>query len=427
MSENSIGSRNLDYEPLSSPEINPWEINLSDIDMSNGRLFQEEAHHEYFKRLRKEAPIHYCSTNPHTGPYWSVTRYDDIMKVDTNHKDFSSEPSVALYDNFLSNSVIPAFIATDPPLHGIQRKVVSPAVGGVRLANVEDLIRTRTREVLDGIPIGTPFNWVENVSIELTTRMLATLFDFPFDQRHKLTFWSDVGTSHPKELGLTSKERDQHLFECLKTFTMLFKARQVEGNKSQDFISLMANNEATREFEGLELLGNIMLLIIGGNDTTRNSMSGGVWFLHENPEEFAKVKDNHDLIPGMVSEIIRYQTPISYMRRTATRDLVLGDKQIAKGDKVVMWYASANRDEEAFDKPDQFIIDRKNSNRHMAFGFGIHRCMGNRVAEAQLRILWEEILQRFDRLEVVGKPTRLKQSFVNGISSLDVVAHEKTS
>jgi cytochrome P450 len=273
--------------------------------------------------------------------------------------------------------------------------------------------------------VGEPFNWVEQVSIELTTRMLATLFDFPFEQRHKLPFWSDIITTDPLQIGMTVEQRMEHLFECLQTFSEMYKQRQFEGNESQDFISLLANHPETRDLEGVELLGNLMLLIVGGNDTTRNSMSGGVWFMHQFPNEFQKLKGNPALVESAVSEIIRYQTPLSYMRRTATQDIEIGGQLIKKGDKVAMWYASGNRDEEIFEQADQFIIDRHNVRRHIAFGFGIHRCMGNRIGEAQLRIVWEEILKRFDRLEVVGEPVRLEHSFVHGIKDLQVIAHPR--
>jgi len=175
----------------------------------------------------------------------------------------------------------------------------------------------------------------------------------------------------------------------------------------------------------MELLGNLMLLIVGGNDTTRNSISGGVYFLNQFPEQYAKLKADPSLVPNMVSEIIRYQTPLAHMRRVATEDTELGGQKIRKGDKVVMWYVSGNRDEDAIDRPDEFLIDRPNARRHVSFGFGIHRCMGNRVAEMQLRILWEEILKRFDYVEVVGEPERVLSNFVLGYTNLPVVLHPK--
>ena len=411
--------------PAMTPEADPWAVPLEDIDLATGRIFQAQKHHEYFKRLRQENPVHYHDKNPDIGPFWSLTRYEDIMAVDSDFERFSSEPSIALFDEVLGEERAPMFIAMDPPKHDEQRAAVIPAVGPVRLKDLDQLIRDRTKEVLDDLPTGTPFNWVEKVSIELTTRMLATLFDFPFEERRKLTFWSEVITTPPILMGLTIEDRLNHLGECLQTFTALFKERQFEGNESQDFISLLANNPATADLDGVALLGNLMLLIVGGNDTTRNSMSAGVLFMHENPSEFQKIKDNASLIPSAVSEIIRYQTPLSYMRRTAKEDVEIGGKQIKKGDKIAMWYASGNRDESFFPDADKFIIDRPNVRRHMAFGFGIHRCMGNRVAEAQLRIVWEEILKRFERLEVVGEPERVEHSFVHGIKELQVIAHPK--
>ena len=175
----------------------------------------------------------------------------------------------------------------------------------------------------------------------------------------------------------------------------------------------------------MELLGNLMLLIVGGNDTTRNSISGGVYFLNKFPEEYDKLRANPDLITNMVSEIIRYQTPLAHMRRIALEDFELGGKTIRKGDKVVMWYCSGNRDEEVIEDPDEFRIDRERARHHVSFGFGIHRCMGNRVAEMQLRILWEEIMKRFERIEVTGEPERVQSNFVTGYTKLPVRLHAR--
>jgi cytochrome P450 len=173
----------------------------------------------------------------------------------------------------------------------------------------------------------------------------------------------------------------------------------------------------------MEYLGNLILLIVGGNDTTRNSISGGVLALNENPDEYDKLRANPSLIPSMVPEIIRWQTPLAHMRRTALCDAELGGKHIRKGDRVVMWYVSGNRDPDAIENPDSFIIDRARPRQHLSFGFGIHRCVGNRLAEMQLRIVWEEILKRFSFVEVVGEPVRVLSSFVKGYSELPVKLH----
>jgi cytochrome P450 len=175
----------------------------------------------------------------------------------------------------------------------------------------------------------------------------------------------------------------------------------------------------------MEYLGNLLLLIVGGNDTTRSTMSASVLCLDKHPEQLAELKADPSLIPDMISETIRWQTPLAHMRRTALEDTELGGQKISKGDKVVMWYVSGNRDERFFDRPDEFDFHRENLRKHLSFGFGIHRCMGNRLAELQLHTLWEEILERFDRVEVVGEPERNLSVFVKGYKTLPVILHPK--
>jgi cytochrome P450 len=265
------------------------------------------------------------------------------------------------------------------------------------------------------------------VSIELTTMTLATLFDFPWEDRRKLTRWSDVATASP-DSGLFSstdpeiaeQERRQELFECVDYFMNLWNER-VNAPPRPDLISMLAHGESTRNMDRMEYLGNLILLIVGGNDTTRNTISGSVYALHHNPDQNRILRDNPNLIPSMVSETIRWQTPLAYMRRSATRDVELGGKTIREGDKVAMWYVSGNRDEEVIERPNDYWIERPNVRRHLSFGFGIHRCVGNRLAELQLKIIWEEILARFPRIEVVGPPRRVPSSFVKGYEYLPVV------
>jgi cytochrome P450 len=253
--------------------------------------------------------------------------------------------------------------------------------------------------------------------------MLATLFDFPFEQRRKLTRWSDVATGGP-ETGVveTEEQRREELIECLTFFTELWQQR-AESGEGNDFISMLANSEATKDMSPQEYLGNLILLIVGGNDTTRNSMTGGVLALNENPGEYAKLRNNPSVIPSMVSEIIRWQTPLAHMRRIATQDYELAGQKIKAGDKVIMWYVSGNRDESAIDRANEFVIDRPQVRHHLSFGFGLHRCMGNRLAELQLRILWEEIQKRYHKIEVVGDPERVPSNFVHGFTELRVVLH----
>ena len=396
-----------------------YSIPLEDFDVANADLFEQNAFWPYFERLRKEEPIHYCTNNEDFGPYWSVTKYNDIMNVDTNHKVFSSEDAITLVDQ-QEDFVTPMFIAMDPPKHDIQRKAVNPVVAPSNLKNMEALIRERTQNVLDSLPRKETFNWVENVSIELTTQMLATLFDFPFEDRAKLTYWSDVATARPGDGVIENLEdRNEILLECLEYFTKLWNER-VNSEPKTDLISMLAHNPQTRNMDPMEYLGNLILLIVGGNDTTRNSMTGGVLALNEFPDQYDKLRDNHDLIHSMVPEIIRWQTPLAYMRRTALTDYEIGDKTIKKGDKVAMWYVSGNRDEEVIKRPNELIIDRDRPRTHLSFGFGIHRCVGNRLADMQLEILWEEIMKRFENIKVMGEPKRIHSSFVKGYSYLPV-------
>lgn len=399
----------------------PWSVPLEQLDVSNPVLFENNMHGEYFRRLRKEKPIHFCSDSKF-GPYWSVTKFDDIVEVDSNHKVFSSFRDIVIGDNPPDFSP-PMFIAMDGKKHRTQRKAVTPAVAPTRISELESLIRKRTCEVLDSLPIGEKFNWVELVSKDLTTKMLATLFDFPFEDRHLLPIWSDAATTtETVTMDVDMERRERLLGECLTYFNELWHERANAPQKF-DFVSLLAHGDETKNMidDPMEFLGNLMLLIVGGNDTTRNSMSGGVVALNQFPEQYDKLRADHTLVPSMVSEIIRFQTPLGHMRRTALEDFDLKGHQIKKGEKVVMWYVSGNRDESVVSDPDEFQIDRENSRHHVSFGFGVHRCMGNRVAEMQIRILWEEILNRFSNIELVGEPTRVSSNFVMGFEDVPVV------
>jgi cytochrome P450 len=402
----------------------PYSIPLAELDPAKVEIFQNDALWGYFERLRAEDPVHFLEDSDY-GPYWSITKFEDIMFVDSNHDLFSSEGGIAIgplkaQAEQAKEFQTPMFIAMDRPKHDVQRATVTPVVAPRNLAVLESVIRERAGKILDSLPVGETFDWVDTVSIELTTQMLATLFDFPFDERRKLTRWSDAATSGPEVMGMA--ERRAELIDCLEFFTKLWNERK-EGDPGYDLISMLAQGENTKNMMPMEFLGNLILLIVGGNDTTRNSITGGVLALNQNPLEYQKLRDNPDLIQSMVPEIIRWQTPLSHMRRVATQDVELKGKTIKKGDKVVMWYVSGNRDADAIDNPDSFIIDRARPRHHLSFGFGIHRCMGNRLAEMQLRVLWEEILARFHTVEVVGEPERTPSVFVKGYTHLPVRLH----
>ena len=404
-----------------------YEVPLDSLNPINPRLWSEHKWGECFERLRNEDPVHLNETEL-AGRFWSLSKYEDIKAVDSDWQNFSSAHGITL--GFPVEQELPegalditTFIAQDPPDHDVQRRTVTGVVAPPNLALLEPLIRERTCKVLDSLPEKETFDWVDTVSIELTTLMLATLFDFPLEDRRKLTFWSDITFAVPEPGGLieSEEERREGFLDCLNYFSGLWQERlKKPGN---DLVSMLAHGEDTKDMAPMHYLGNLLLLIVGGNDTTRNSMSGSVYALNKFPAQYEKLIADPALIPKMVSEVIRWQTPLAYMRRTANEDCEIGGKQIRKNDQILMWYASGNRDEAVFEDADRLIIDRKNARQHLAFGFGIHRCMGNRLAEMQLRVLWEEIQNRFHFIEVLEEPERVRNSFVRGYSKLQVKVH----
>ncbi len=402
-------------------EVDAWSVPLNRIDVSDPRLYQDEAWQPYFERLRREAPVHYCADSRY-GPFWSVSRYNDIMQCEVNHAVFSNEIGGIQVEDQPRDMQRPSFIRMDPPKHDEQRKVVSPIVAPANLANMEPLIRERTQTVLDALPRGEVFDWVEEVSIKLTTMMLATLFDFPFEEREKLTYWSDVAIANvnaPDAPVHSEAERFEELKKMAEYMSRLFEERRGQPPRF-DLLSMLAHGAATREMPLREFMGNLALLIVGGNDTTRNSMTGGLLALNRFPDEYRKLLADPGLIESLVPEIIRYVTPVIHMRRTTTQATEIAGQPIPAGAKIVMWYVSGNRDPDAVAEPNRLIIDRKRPRQHLSFGFGIHRCVGNRLAELQLRILWEEILQRFPMIEVVGEAKRTYSNFIHGFKSMPV-------
>ena len=283
------------------------------------------------------------------------------------------------------------------------------------------LVGERAGEFLDVLSIGETFDWVDLVSKELTAMTLATLFDFPFEERRKLTYWSDMVTNLPGHGPVRDWPHKFEAFaECFRRFDAIWDAR-LEGHAGNDLITMLTQNASTREMTREHYHGTVILLIVGGNDTTRNTISGSLYALNKNPDQYFKLRADPSLIPLMVSETIRWQTPLAHMARVATRDVEVGGKMIREGDRVVMWYVSGNRDATRLERPDDYIIDRARPREHLSFGFGVHRCVGNRVAEMQLTIIWEEILKRFPEIKMVGEPTRTYSAFVHGYETLPVV------
>ena len=397
--------------------------NPDPFDMSRAEIYLEHRWHEPFRELRHTAPV-YKVEDSEFGPYWNVSTYKPIQHVEALPDIYSSaieHGGITIADRVDEDEVeMPMFIAMDRPKHTGQRRTVSPAFTPTEMKRMAEEIRTRTGELLDTLPWDEEFDWVDKVSIELTTGMLALLFDFPWEDRRLLTFWSDwagdVELSKDKSM---REQRLQHMFEMGAYFKKLWD-KKLEAEPTPDLLSMMIHSDATKDMDEFEFMGNLILLIVGGNDTTRNSMSGLAYGLNKFPEQREKLEQNPDLIPNATSEIIRWQTPLAHMRRTALEDTELEGQQIKKGDKVILWYISGNRDETVFENADQLDIERENARRHLAFGYGIHRCVGARLAELQISILLEEMAARRMRVNVIGEPERVNASFVNGYRKMNV-------
>ncbi|GEO87075.1 MULTISPECIES: cytochrome P450 [Alphaproteobacteria] len=398
---------------------------LSELDPSVQRRFQTGEHFAVFDRLRAEAPV-YLHEKTQYGPYWSITRYKDIIEAEANPKVFSSD---AAYGGIWikdqpKDTIRKSFMTADPPEHDVQRKVVNPIVSPMNLHRMEEEIRDIVNLVLDSLPLEEEFDWVSHVSVEVTGRVLCKLMDFPVEERLDLSNWSDIVNT---DVDAGTEITDEYV-KLEKLRPMILRFRQLFSERAamppqNDLISMLAHAQETLNMEPQQFVGMIVLLMVGGNDTTRNSITGGLDALNKFPEEYAKLRANPKLIETMVPEIIRWVTPVAHMRRTALEDIEFKGQQIKKGDKVVLWYCSGNRDEEVIDDPYRFRIDRPNPRQHVSFGFGIHRCLGNRMAELQLRVLWEEILNRGWVIETVGDPIRRFSNFVVGIDSLKAVIH----
>jgi len=397
------------------------------LDMTHPDLYAEDRWHQPFAELRAKDPVHFHEEG-RFGPYWSITTAKPIIHIEALPKVFSSSSEfggITVAGDGIAHMrtfeiATPMFIAMDPPKHGEQRRTVAPAFTPSEIERMREGAHQRTGELLDSLPIGETFDWVDKVSMELTTQMLALLFDFPWEERRNLTRWSDA--LGDVEMFHTDESRQARLvqaYEMATAFNQLWESKTGKP-PSNDLISIMLHSDAMASMDEGEFMGNLILLIVGGNDTTRNSMSGYVYGLDQYPDERAKLEADPGLIQNATQEIIRWQTPLAHMRRTAQEDAEVEGKLIRKGDKIALWYLSANRDESVFDDGEAIRVDRPNARRHLSFGYGIHRCVGARVAELQLTVLMQEMAKRRLRANVVDKPEFVPACFVHGYRKLPV-------
>ncbi len=394
---------------------------ITPIDLSEGALYSEDRWHEPFAQLRSEMPVSYRPESPY-GPYWSVVTHDLVQQVELDAKTYSSSyehGGITITDG-TGEDEFPNFIAMDAPKHTAQRKVVQPSFNPSEMLEREPEIRQRTKELFDALPVGETFDWVEEVSVKLTIGMLCVLFDFPWEEWRDMKRWSDTASDvNPDQ----SEERRQaffaEMFQMLQKFDTLFE-KERKNSPNDKILNRIIHSDAMGNMPELERLANIALLIVGGNDTTRNSMSGFVRACNLFPDQLESLRNDPLLVPNAAQEVIRWQSPVTHMRRTCTQDTELGGQKLSKGDKVIMWYISANRDESIFPDPDVVDFSRENARRQIGFGHGVHRCVGARLAELQLAILFEEILGRDVRIEQDGPLTYSGSCFLHEIDDMPV-------
>lgn len=426
-----LDASTLTTSPTAADALEAWykanppvdDANVNPRDVSKADLYSKDLWRAPFAEMRANAPINKVEDSDY-GPYWNVCDHKTIQHIEALPELYSSDVNnggiTIAEERDDSDFQLPMFIAMDRPKHTGQRRTVAPAFTPTEMKRMEEEIRHRTIEVLDSLPWDEEFDWVDKVSIELTTGMLAILFGFPWKDRRLLTYWSDWAGD--VELSLAPELDEQRrviLYEMGAYFQNLWNER-VNAEPTPDLISMMIHSEAMANMDPQEFMGNLVLLIVGGNDTTRNTMSGLAYGLDQFPDQRSKLQQNEELIPNTVQEIIRWQTPLAHMRRTATEDTDLFGHAIKKGDKLIMWYLSANRDESVFGNADQIDIERENARRHLAFGYGIHRCVGARLAELQIRILLEEMAKRRMQVNVTGEIKRVHACFVHGFRKMQV-------
>ena len=385
------------------------------MDVANPALYETHSFHPLFKELRKNDPVHYCEESDF-GPYWAITRYQDIVAVDMNHRVFSSAAGgISIFDTNVGADS--SFINMDPPDHRIHRSAVTPVFNSENLAAMNEEVKTRANEILDRVPVNEPFDWVTTVANELPLQMLSTLFGIPEEDRYHMLYWTNA------QVGLFGgAERDEAEAAKHPSFSEYFlrlrHARSLEKEVTPDLVSHLVHSQP--DISDQMYLNHLRLLTVGANDTTRTSIAGGLEAMIRQGL-YDQLKNNPSLLETGVNEIVRFVTPVVHQRRTAKTDFELGGKTIKAGDKVVMFYVSGNRDEDAFSRPDELVLDRSEK-RLLSFGSGIHHCIGFRLARMQLEHMWQGMLDRFSGFELVDTPTRLRSNFVQGYTSMPVIA-----
>jgi len=397
-------------------------MNLDEIDLTNLDAFVPGVPHDWFTALRHEAPVFWHPERDGPG-FWNLTCYDDVVMVNRDNQTFSSNRgAVFIWDlppEDLEQQRL-MMLNMDPPMHTRYRRLVNKGFTPRMVDSLEATIRERTRSILDKVGPRGECDFVVDVAAELPLQVIADILGVPQADRYKMFDWSNrmIGSEDP-EYGVTEEEAQQASMELFAYAAQLAEAKRAQDPRGADLISVLSEAEVDGErLTQLEIDLFFMLLTVAGNETTRNLISHGMVQLLEHPDQLAKVQADRAVLPGTVDEMLRYASPVMHFRRTATKDVTIRDTKIAEGDKVVIWYISANRDENVFDDPMTFNVERS-PNEHVAFGGGgPHFCLGANLARMEIRVIFEELLDRWRDLELTGEPARLRSNFINGVKHI---------
>jgi len=377
--------------------------------------------HADFAQLRRECPV-YWSAFEHGG-YWALLRYKDVFAASLDHKTFSTAERGAIlkrYDPEEYQITKSLLINHDPPDHTKHRRLVSLGFSGKIIRNLEHHVREITTDILDQVaPLGA-CDFVQKISCELPLQVIVELVGVPAADRHRVLDWTNIMIAFDDpEYGAASPEAGQMAAAELFMYANAL-AEEREKNPKDDLVSVLMHAEVDGErLTRAAFSAFFMLLLVAGNETTRNLISGGMLALIEHPAERARLMADRALLPTAIEEMLRWVSPVNVFQRTALRDTEIGGQHIRAGDMVALFYASANRDEEIFEEPNRFDIART-PNDHLAFGIGPHYCLGANLARLEIRVMFEELLRRLPDIELAGEPERLRSYFINGIKRMPV-------
>jgi cholest-4-en-3-one 26-monooxygenase len=402
------------------------KLSPGDIDLSDPKTFVASVPHEYFRTLREQAPVHWqneCKLPglPKGPGYWALTRYEDVTFVSKNAELFSSEEGSCLISDLPPkdlDNMREQLINLDPPRHTELRKLMNPHFKPGIVRGTEEHTRKIVCETLDALEQQSECDFVDAVSAPISLRALTHFLGVPDKHSGRFYSWTNklVGAGDPE---VSSAFIARFVVLRLFLYAALLARRRRKKPESDVYSSLVNGTIAGLPLGRMKLNMNFFLLLIAGNETTRNALSGGVQALCEHPEQFDRLRLDPSLMPQAIEEMLRWVTPVMQFRRTAIRDTKVGDQAIRKGEKLVMYYGAANRDPRIFENPETFDITRK-PNPHLAFGTGTHFCVGSHMARLEMRVTLEELLGRFSEMRLASPPERLHSNFISGIKRMPV-------